>query len=144
VSCRRLPEVRRSAAARATGAFADGRSSHAQVLRALALLRQLRFRHLYAGILCTVDLRNDPIAVYEALRAEAPPRVDLLLAAIHPAQSARFASFRHARATMEAWNDDYAGWPIDDFLRAYLESLMQMHGRLAPSNRGEPLKPSSH
>jgi hypothetical protein len=26
---------------------------------------------------------------------------------------------------MERWNDDYAGWPIDDFLRAYLESLMQ-------------------
>jgi hypothetical protein len=26
---------------------------------------------------------------------------------------------------MEDWNDDYAGWPIDDFLRAYLESLMQ-------------------
>jgi hypothetical protein len=26
---------------------------------------------------------------------------------------------------MEKWNDDYAGWPIDDFLRAYLESLTQ-------------------
>jgi hypothetical protein len=62
------------------------------------------------------------ITITDALHV---PRVDLLLAAIHPAQSARFGSFRHARATMEAWNDDYAGWPIDDFLRAYLESLMQ-------------------
>jgi uncharacterized protein len=59
--------------------FADGRSSYPQVRQALLLLRQPEYRHLYAGILCTVDLRNDPIAVYEALRAEAPPRVDLLL-----------------------------------------------------------------
>jgi len=59
--------------------FADGRSSYPQVRRALSLLRRPEYRHLYAGILCTVDLRNDPIAVYEALRAEAPPRVDLLL-----------------------------------------------------------------
>ena len=59
--------------------FANGRSSYPQVRRALSLLRRPEYRHLYAGILCTVDLRNDPIAVYEALRAEAPPRVDLLL-----------------------------------------------------------------
>ena len=59
--------------------FADGRGSHAQVLRALALLRQPRFRHLYAGILCTIDIANDPVAVYRALLAEQPPRLDLLL-----------------------------------------------------------------
>jgi len=59
--------------------FTDGRSSHTHVLRALALLRQSRFRHLYAGILCTIDLANDPLAVYRALIAEQPPRIDLLL-----------------------------------------------------------------
>jgi uncharacterized protein len=59
--------------------YANGRSSYTQVRRALSLLRQPEYRHLYAGILCTVDLRNDPIAVYEALRAESPPRIDLLL-----------------------------------------------------------------
>jgi uncharacterized protein len=59
--------------------FADGRSSHAQVLRALTLLRRPEFRHLFAGILCTVDLANDPTAVYAALAAERPPRLDLLL-----------------------------------------------------------------
>ncbi len=26
---------------------------------------------------------------------------------------------------MQKWNEDYVGWPIDDFLRAYLESLMR-------------------
>ncbi len=59
--------------------YADSRSSYAQVRRALALLRRPEYRHLYAGILCTVDVENDPIAVYEALLAEAPPRLDLLL-----------------------------------------------------------------
>src|SRR5580658_9389768 len=59
--------------------YANGRSSHSQVLAALALLRQPRFRHLYAGILCTIDLGNDPVAVYRALVDEAPPNLDLLL-----------------------------------------------------------------
>jgi uncharacterized protein len=59
--------------------FADGRSSHPQVLRALALLRRPEYRHLYAGILCTVDVANDPLAVYEAVIAQSPPRFDLLL-----------------------------------------------------------------
>jgi len=59
--------------------FADGRSSHQQVRRALSLLRRPEHRHLYAGILCTIDLDNDPIAVYEALVAEEPPNLDLLL-----------------------------------------------------------------
>lgn len=59
--------------------YADGRTSYPRVLAALALLRQPEYRHLYAGILCTIDLANDPVAVYEALKAEEPPRIDLLL-----------------------------------------------------------------
>jgi uncharacterized protein len=59
--------------------YADGRSSHSQVRKALELLRRPEHRHLYAGILCTVDVGNDPIAVYEALLAEEPARLDLLL-----------------------------------------------------------------
>ena len=59
--------------------FANGRSSHKQVQRALSLLRRPEYSHLYAGILCTIDVTNDPITVYEALLAEEPPRLDLLL-----------------------------------------------------------------
>ncbi|MFG3700788.1 FxsB family cyclophane-forming radical SAM/SPASM peptide maturase [Micromonospora sp. NPDC047620] len=58
---------------------ANGASSHRQVLRALALLRSPAYRSAYAGILCTVDVANDPIRVYEALLAEEPPHVDFLL-----------------------------------------------------------------
>jgi uncharacterized protein len=59
--------------------FADGRGSHVQVLAALRLLRRLEYRHLYAGILATIDLASDPVSVYQALSAEEPPNVDLLL-----------------------------------------------------------------
>jgi uncharacterized protein len=59
--------------------YSNGASSHDDVLRALALLRRPAYRHLYAGLLCTVDVENDPIAVYEALLAQEPPRIDFLL-----------------------------------------------------------------
>jgi uncharacterized protein len=58
--------------------FASGASSHTQVLDALALLRRPGYRRIYAGILCTIDLRNDPVAVYEALLEQEPPAVELL------------------------------------------------------------------
>ncbi|MFD3655029.1 FxsB family cyclophane-forming radical SAM/SPASM peptide maturase [Streptomyces sp. NPDC058620] len=59
--------------------YADGRSSHAQVLKAVELLSGPRYRHLFAGLLCTIDIENDPVAVYEALVALDPPRMDFLL-----------------------------------------------------------------
>ncbi|MGW6982899.1 radical SAM/SPASM protein FxsBH, inactivated beta-hydroxylase extension form [Streptomyces sp. NPDC054932] len=59
--------------------FADGRSSHPLVLAAVALLRSEPYRHLYQGLLCTVDVANDPVAVLDALVELEPPRVDFLL-----------------------------------------------------------------
>jgi uncharacterized protein len=56
-----------------------GRGSHSGVSRALRLLAQERYRPSYAGLLCTIDLANDPVATYEALLAHAPPAVDFLL-----------------------------------------------------------------
>jgi uncharacterized protein len=57
----------------------DGRGSHAAVLDALRLLTAPDFQHMFAGLLCTVDLRNDPIGAYEALLAFNPPAVDFML-----------------------------------------------------------------
>ncbi|MEV6161013.1 radical SAM/SPASM protein FxsB, inactivated metallohydrolase extension form [Streptomyces sp. NPDC052052] len=59
--------------------FADGRSSHPLVLKAVELLRQERYRHLYLGLLCTVDVENDPRAVLDALCELEPPLIDFLL-----------------------------------------------------------------
>ncbi|RJL32500.1 FxsB family cyclophane-forming radical SAM/SPASM peptide maturase [Bailinhaonella thermotolerans] len=58
--------------------YRDGRSSYDKVIAAVDLLRE-RHPRLYAGLLCTIDVRNDPIAVYEALVALEPPRIDFLL-----------------------------------------------------------------
>ncbi|TYC17746.1 FxsB family radical SAM/SPASM domain protein [Actinomadura syzygii] len=58
--------------------YADGRGSHAAVTRGLDRLAG-DFRHLYRGLVCTVDLANDPVAVYEALLESRPPRVNFLL-----------------------------------------------------------------
>jgi uncharacterized protein len=59
--------------------FADGRSSHPLVVKAIGILRQERYRHLYAGLLCTIDVANDPVDVYDALVRLGPPRIDFLL-----------------------------------------------------------------
>jgi uncharacterized protein len=59
--------------------YADGRSSYDQVIRAIGLLRTERYRAIYAGLLCTIDVRNDPVATYDALAALEPPAVDFLL-----------------------------------------------------------------
>jgi uncharacterized protein len=59
--------------------YADGRGSHADVAAALDLLRREKYRGLYAGLLCTIDLANDPVEVYESLVAFDPPKIDFLL-----------------------------------------------------------------
>jgi uncharacterized protein len=57
--------------------FANGRGSHAAV--AAGLRRLQRFPHLYSGLLCTVDLRNDPVRTYEGLLEFTPEKIDFLL-----------------------------------------------------------------
>ena len=59
--------------------FASGRGSYPAVAAGLERLTAERYRHLFSGLLCTIDLRSDPIASYEALAAFRPPRVDFLL-----------------------------------------------------------------
>jgi uncharacterized protein len=99
--------------------FADGRSSHDQVLRALALLNRPEYRHLFGGILCTVDVANDPIAVYEAMLAQAPPNLDLLLP--------------HA-----TWDDPPAGPPGAH--APYAAWLGKIHARWVRDGRPVPIR----
>jgi uncharacterized protein len=59
--------------------FANGRSSYQQAVAAIDLLRTDRYREIYAGILCTIDVRSDPVAVYRTLASLDPPDIDFLL-----------------------------------------------------------------
>ncbi|MCG5213157.1 FxsB family radical SAM/SPASM domain protein [Streptosporangium sp. KLBMP 9127] len=56
----------------------DGRGSHSAVVTGLSLL-SAEYPHLFGGILCTIDVRNDPVRTYEALLGFQPPAVDFLL-----------------------------------------------------------------
>lgn len=56
-----------------------GQGSFDRVHRALTELTSPRFRHLFHGILCTIDVANDPVGSYETLLGYGPPAVDFLL-----------------------------------------------------------------
>lgn len=55
----------------------NGRGSYTQTAHALQLLT--RRRELFAGMLCVIDLEEDPLATYESLLSFDPPKVDFLL-----------------------------------------------------------------
>jgi uncharacterized protein len=63
--------------------YASGRNSFDDVARGLHLLSSPEFRDIYGGILCTIDVSNDPVATYEALLKFEPPALDLLLPHAH-------------------------------------------------------------
>jgi len=58
--------------------YANGRGSYDSVMAALRKLSGPPYDRLYTGLLCTVDLKNDPVATYEALLEFAPPSMDFL------------------------------------------------------------------
>ncbi|MCO1660423.1 FxsB family cyclophane-forming radical SAM/SPASM peptide maturase [Pseudonocardia humida] len=57
----------------------SGTGTHGAVAAALDELRRPDNTPAYAGLLCTVDLANDPVTTYEALVAHDPPQIDFLL-----------------------------------------------------------------
>jgi uncharacterized protein len=103
--------------------FADGRSSHALVSESLTRLTSGTYHHLFSGLLCTIDLRNDPLRTYEALLCFDPPAIDFLLP--------------HGNwATPPPYRDPgsletpYADWLIPIFDRWYDSPVLQTEIRL--------------
>jgi uncharacterized protein len=92
--------------------FRSGRGSYVSVAAGLDRLNRPAFRHLFAGLLCTIDLRNDPIATYKALAEFQPPRVDFLL------PHGTWASPPPDRQPSAA-DTPYADWLIEIFDRWY-------------------------
>ena len=88
--------------------YRDGRSSYDAVIRAIRLLSSDRFRHLYSGLLCTIDVANDPIRVYESLLELDPPRLDLLLP---------HATWDNPPPRTAGTGTEYADWLIQIFDR---------------------------
>jgi uncharacterized protein len=59
--------------------FANGNGSFQAVRAGLHRLRAEPYRHLFSGLLSTVELRNDPVRTYEAMAEFAPPVINFLL-----------------------------------------------------------------
>ena len=85
--------------------YPSGRNSFGAVADGLRLLGSPGFREIYSGILCTIDVQNDPLATYEALLKFRPPAVDLLLP--------------HANWSCPPPGTGYADWLIAVFERWY-------------------------
>jgi uncharacterized protein len=70
----------------------------------LLWMRQDRFQHLFSRLLCTINLRNEPVDTYEAFVAFDLSRIDFLLPdgtwdTLHP-----------------GWSPDAADSPYGDWL----------------------------
>jgi uncharacterized protein len=59
--------------------YRNGASSFAPAVRAVELMTSEPYRAVFAGLLCTVDVDNDPLEVFRDLAALRPLRIDLLL-----------------------------------------------------------------
>ncbi len=81
--------------------FRNNASSYHEVVAGIALLRRPEYRRSYAGLLCTVDLANDPIAVYEEMLRHEAPRIDFLLP---------HATWDHPPARPDGTTAPYARW----------------------------------
>jgi uncharacterized protein len=58
--------------------YANGRGSYDRVVRGIDLLRT-EYPDRYLGLLCTIDIANDPRIVYESLLSHDPPSLNFLL-----------------------------------------------------------------
>ena len=105
--------------AEATGRYrryANGRNSFNAVADGLDLLGSPEFRECYSGILCTIDVDNDPVATYEALLKFNPPAIDFLLP--------------HANWSCPPPGAGYANWLISIFERWYSAPQQETRIRL--------------
>ncbi|MFG1945427.1 FxsB family cyclophane-forming radical SAM/SPASM peptide maturase [Nonomuraea sp. NPDC048826] len=119
--------------------YRDGRGSHSGVAAGLRLLNRPEYRSLFSGLLCTIDVENDPLEVYEGLLAFSPPRVDFLLP--HGNWSARPPGRPADKST------PYADWLIEIFehwyhtpaprvgVRTFQSIIAQLFGRPSMSEQ---------
>jgi uncharacterized protein len=96
--------------------YPSGRNSYGETAAGLRRLRSAEFRAIYGGILCAVDVRNDPVATYESLLEFDPPALDLLLP--------------HANWSSPPSGSGYADWLIAVFERWYSVPVQETRVRL--------------
>ncbi|OLT30395.1 hypothetical protein BJF83_08795 [Nocardiopsis sp. CNR-923] len=104
--------------------YPSGRASHDRVAAALDLLRSPAHRHLFGGLLCTVDLENDPVTTYESLAEHEPPVLDFLLP---------HGTWEAPPPRLPSQGTPYADWLIAVFERWWADSETRVRIRMFDS-----------
>ncbi|KOU23389.1 hypothetical protein ADK52_18125 [Streptomyces sp. WM6372] len=84
--------------------YANGQGSFAAAVRGITALREDPYGDLFSGMLCTVNLENDPVETYDTLVSFGSPMVDFLLPHGNWTQPPPF------------WSGDQGGTPYADWL----------------------------
>ena len=103
--------------------FARGNGSYRAVEAAVRRLASPPYRDVFGGLLCTVDVANDPVASYDALANFEPPLLDFLL------PHGNWTSPPPGRDPDSAITP-YADWLIEVFDRWYSSEQRQPQVRL--------------
>jgi uncharacterized protein len=103
--------------------FRNARGSHSAVVSGLMALSSEDYRHLFRGVLCTIDLSSNPLSTYEHLLQFGPPAIDFLL----PHRNWASEPQRHGLDGGETW---YADWLIPLFDYWYDEPTPRTQIRL--------------
>ncbi|OLT37385.1 radical SAM protein [Actinomadura sp. CNU-125] len=98
----------------------NGDGSHQAVTLGLQRLTSAH-RRLFSGLLCTIDLDNDPVTTYEALLAHGPPAMDFLLP---------HGNWEEPPPGLPADGTPYADWLIAVFDRWYHAPVRETRIRL--------------
>jgi uncharacterized protein len=101
----------------------NGTSSYSRVTEALYKLTKEPNRQLFSGLLCTIDLDNDPVRTYLSLLQYQPPVVDFLLP--HGNWSAP-----PPQRAVDSASTPYADWLIIIFQRWYGAAKKETRVRL--------------
>lgn len=109
--------------------YRNGTSSYDQVVQAIERLRTSEHPELFTGILCTIDLANDPVATYEHLVSLGAPAIDFLLP--HGNWTEPPPGWQGASATSHAdWLipifDRWFGAPRREVRVRYFEEIMNL------------------
>lgn len=58
--------------------YRSGRESYDEAVRGIRLLASDKYRSIFGGLLCTINIKNDPVETYKALRDLDPTSIDFL------------------------------------------------------------------
>jgi hypothetical protein len=125
-------------------AAALSNGSYSYIARSVAHSSQAPLRGGFEKHGSSITLDIPTTGLYDVLISDHldTPRIDLLLAAVKQSHGGSTQKeFKDVDVLLKDWNEDYQGWPIHDFRRYFLRSVMSgvepaPRKKLPPSSKG--------